>query len=288
MGTSRSYGGPGDSTPLLPPWALNPEQPTPSPDAAPPEPHDDAESDDGGETGEAAPQTPGVAPVQPVQRWRSARTAFRKAVESSSRDNWRTAARRYVSARGGSRTAAGTSTAGRRATAGVASFLGNVRSRGLNETLRRLGLDRVIGADALTVVTAVANAIAPSGGSADDAVARQSTTEVLAWLYDKYATTDDGLLRLERLEEAEVAETITESVTRYIFNRWLEELGKKIEEKAISPDQAVTVERDILDFIRESVKLDFAGQPLLTLDWQSTSAAQLIEKIYGDAFRMLE
>jgi hypothetical protein len=137
-------------------------------------------------------------------------------------------------------------------------------------------------------VAAVANVICPPRGSADDAIARQSTTEVLAWLYDKYALTDEGLLRLERLGEPELAEAITESVSRYIFNRWLEELGKKIEEKAISADHAVRIERDVLDFVRESVKLDLAGQPLLTMDWQSTSAAQLIERIYGDAYRMLE
>lgn len=290
MGTQRSSDGPGDTISLLPQWALKPLPPPVPPATTPEAPNSDAKPDEAkpAPTAPTAPAQPSPIVTRPKQHWRSARSAFRKAVESSSRDNWRAAARSYVSARGGSKTAAASSAAGRRATATFASFLGNVATRGLNETLRTIGLERLIGGDALTVVAAVANAICPLGGSVDAAVARQSTTEVLAWLYDKYASTEDGLARLEKLGQPELAEAVGESVTRYIFNRWLEELGKKIEDRSVSPEYAVRIERDVLDFVRESVKLDFAGQALLTIDWQSTSAAQLIESIYGDAYRMLE
>jgi hypothetical protein len=287
MGTQQSNSGPGDTTPLLPVWALKPQPPVnPIPIPLPVDPLEPTTVQP--QTTPVVP-TPPVAPiVKPPKYWESARRALGKAIKTGGRGNWKAASSRYVAARGGSRSAAASSAAGRRATTSVASFLGNVATRGLNEALRAIGLERLIGSDALTVVTAVANAICPPGGSADDAVARQATTEVLAWLYDKYGQSEDALSRLEKLGQPELAEVIGESITRYIFNRWLEELGKKIEDSDISADQAVRIERDVLDFVRESVKLDFAGQQLTSIDWQSTMAAQLIETIYADAYRMLE
>ncbi len=76
-------------------------------------------------------------------------------------------------------------------------------------------------------------------------------------------------------------------VASYIYNRWLGDLGVKIEEKAISPQEAVRVERRMKDFIRDAVKLDLQRKDPLKIDWRGTEGKDLINRIYNDAYAVV-
>lgn len=204
------------------------------------------------------------------------------------RGRLRNAANRYVGARGGSRTAARSAQAGRAATTRVGGFLSGVASRGFTETARALGLAAYLGRDVDQVLAAIANALAPDGATQEEAVARQAVNETLAYLYERYGLADGDLTKLDAMDRAGVAEAVGVSVTAYIYHRWVQELGRKIEENSVSAQDAVRLERDVRAFIAETVLLDMTRVDPVTLDWGGPAGQRFVEQIYADAYAMLE
>lgn len=301
MGTSKSYGGPGDKPPLLPDWALPPpeggdplpeeeeqEEEETQPDIEDSADHEAAEpdSDEDDEAG-GDDDVGGIeqGPAVPLGSWRSAKTLFGKAVKKNGdKQAFRKAAQSYVRAHGGSRRAAQTATAGRSATARLGGFLSDVATRGLNAALEAINLSSVIGKDPRTVFAAIANAIAPDGSSPEKAVAREATNDVLADFYERFVT-DDDLSRLNSLTSEDVKSAILDSVTCYIYHRWLQELGRQIEEKTMSSSEAVRLERETKLFVKDSVTVDFKDKDPLTMDWASDGSV-LVERIFSEAYSL--
>ena len=110
----------------------------------------------------------------------------------------RTAGRRYVSARGGTKKAATTASAGRATTARIGNFISDVASRGFTEAARALGLQDTVGQKVDTVLAAVINAIAPAGTNNDDAIARRAASETLREVFEKHGVQEAGLDALMR------------------------------------------------------------------------------------------
>jgi hypothetical protein len=308
VGTSKSYGGPSDKTPLLPDWAFPPledavpppeedlEQQEPTPDADEESADEDAaEPDSEAEGDDNEPDSlnggpddgVGVQDASPTKiSWKSAKTLFGKAVKNNGdRQAFRRAAHSYVRARGGSANAARTATTGRSATSRLGGFLADVANRGLNAALTALNLSAVVGKDPRTVFAAIANAIAPDGASPEQAVAREATDDVLADLYHRFVVEGGDLSRMDSLTGEDVSKAMVDSVTSYIYHRWLQELGRQIEEKSISSSQAVRLEREAKLFVRESVNLDLSDKDLLNLNW-TTDGNTIVERIYREAYSL--
>ena len=186
MGTSSSFGGPGDTKPLLPSWALqpipSPLQPisvipdgadqTPSvPPAAPPQPT-------------AQPITPQVTvapPRQPSAPWRAAKRRMGRVASGGGSAAIGAAARSYVCAKGGARQAARSARASRAATIAFGGFLADTVRHGLGEALRRLG-NLVLGKDAVAAFATIVDAIAPDGAQPEEASAQRHCGSALAAL----------------------------------------------------------------------------------------------------------
>ncbi len=86
---------------------------------------------------------------------------------------------------------------------------------------------------------------------------------------------------------ADVGKAVEAMVASYIYNRWLGDLGVKIEEKAVSPQQAVRVEQRMREFIRDAVRLDLQQKDPLKVDWRGAEGKGLIDRIYGDAYAVI-
>jgi hypothetical protein len=286
MGTQSSYGGPRDKTPLLPDWALQ----TPSP----PDDTDDQGTDQDGPASDDGndgtnPTTPAPAvPTKAPGLWRAANGRLGSCTRGGNRtESIRKAARSYVKALGGSRRAARSSAAGRNATASLGSFLTGIASNGLDATLRTFHLAAYVGKDAETVFAAVINAICPEGASREDVAARESVSDALWQLYGKLIPEDGNLTALNSLTDEQVQTTLITSIATYIYRRWLGDLGIKIEQKAISANDAVKLERQMKTYIRDSVKLELGGRTALTVDWKAKEGRELVESIYRDAFNLI-
>ncbi|OJW05281.1 MAG: hypothetical protein BGO49_31115 [Planctomycetales bacterium 71-10] len=306
MGTSKSNGGPKDKIPLLPEWAL----PPPEEEEPPPEEADENEGEDqaGGEgepdvgdgddaEGEGGSEAEGDEDAEHEEddrepssaaestTWRSARIRLNKAIKKRGdrRAFFKQAAQSYTRARGGAGQAARNSPSGRSATARLGGFLSDVARRGLNAALEGLNLGSVVGKDARTVFAAISNALSPDGSSPEQAVAREAVNDVLADLYDRFVGPDGDLAKLDALTGEDVTASVVDSVSAYIYRRWLQELGKQIEKKAVSPSEAVGLEREAKLFVKDAVRLDFKSVNPLAIDW--TAAGRLmIDDIYNQAY----
>jgi hypothetical protein len=302
MGTSASNQGPKNINSLLPPWAPEleddgadipeevldprPEEPPPPVEPAPEQP--------------AVPdQPPGDAPVAepppapPSLEWRSPKTLLGRLAGSgrtgaeATRDI-RTIGRTFVRAHGRARAATNASRSGTRTARRIGAVLGAISQRGVVEAFRRLGLETYLGQSPRVLLTALAEAIIPNGALAEAAIARAAAVEALVELFKRYDVEGRGAEALDALDSEGIAATMQHFVAAYINGRLVNALSIKIEEEALSAQHAVRLERDIKEFVVQTVRLDFGEQDLARLDWNTPEAVRLIDRIVFDGFRLLE
>jgi hypothetical protein len=280
---------------LLPAWALLPDAGgsgtagalSPTPASVAPAPLDAEASSPG-----VSVSGPTLVTAQNGPRWwvrsgRSLTSAARAGGARSGRDLSRSAGR-YVRAKGGARTAARRATGGRAASAALGQFLSNIASNGLRGGLDSLGLGQYVGAEAEVVIAAIVNAIGPAGASREEAAARAATNVVLEELYHRFVSGQGGQGLLEGLTAAEVRTAVTTSIAEYVYTRWLSDLGRKVEDGAVSAEAAVKLERDMRSYVREAIVLDLGGRDPLTLKWHADEGRTLVEGLYEQAFHILE
>ncbi len=309
MGTSRTNDGPGDRPPLLPPWALPGGGPPPVPPEPPP---GDPEGGDGGDAadsqgdggegdvgqgnlmpgtmdGPGVPGTPPGSSVPPQAPWRAARRQMNGwARGGGGREGVSRAGRAYVRAKGGARAAASRAVHGRATAARAGRFFGALASGGLRAALETLGLRDYVGRGAEEVFAAIANAISPAGATLEEAAARRAADEVLARLYDERVGADGDLAGLERMAAQDVATAVRDVVSAYVYQRWLEELGKSIETGTTSPAEAVRLEREVRQYVRDIVQLEVPNDRVLTLDWEKPDGQALVQRLFEEAYGLLE
>jgi hypothetical protein len=287
MGTSRTNKGPGDRPPLLPPWALPGGPPPP----LPPEPLE--ESDEADEPGDAdandstSPAPPSPDPGQPAP-WRAARRAMNSWARNGGGAGIARAGQSFARAAGGSRAAASQATHGRATAARVGGFFGTLAERGLAAALESIGIAGYVDHPAEEVFAAIANALAPPGATLEEAAAKRASDEVLGRLYAEYVEADGDLTRLERMTLQDAGEAVHEVISAYIYNRWLIELGKSIEAGATSPAQAVRLEREVRQYVRDIVQLDINPERLQTLALDRPEGQAVVQRLFEEAYGLLE
>jgi hypothetical protein len=298
MGTSTSPGGPRGPFPLLPPWAQGGggEGPGPAPDGDGPAP--EPAPDPAAETaanGNGTPQPPpGMSPAVPLPMpamgnlGRAKNAMSRAASGGGGAGRIRRAAQRYVSGRGGSRAAARSAQSGRQATQRLGGFLSAVAAGGLRAAVEGFRLDVVLGQPIEEVFAAIANAIAPAGATLEEAAARRAVDDALCLLYERVGLQDGDFARLDKVDANTVREVLQASVAGYIYNRWLQEVGDRIERRSVSADAAVNLERQVRQFVTETVRIDFAEIDVLRYNWADPQGRELVERIYRDAYSLLE
>ena len=66
------------------------------------------------------------------------------------------------------------------------------------------------------------------------------------------------------------------------------EAGPSAHAVDVLAQHAVRLERDIKEFVMQTVRLDFGEQDLARLDWNTPEAARLIDRSVFDGFRLLK
>jgi len=198
------------------------------------------------------------------------------------------AGRAYTRALGGGRNAASSAASARAATSRLGSFLARVSSGGIGAALDSLGLGRFVGRDAETVFTAIADALAPEGTDREQVSTREAINDTLVSLYEEYVLPDGNIAGLEAMTLESIREAIEASVAASIFHRWLGDLERRLEEKAVSAAEAIRLERDIEAYIRDTIHLDLQGKDPLRVDWSGAEGQALVQGIYEEAYSILE
>lgn len=273
MGTSSSYGGPGKGGSLLPPWAG--EVTGSDPASAPP---------DGG----MPPVASGVASATfPGAKASLTRFGTSGGTPSEAgRRHLRSAISGYVRAQGGARAASGAARAGRHSAQALGAFLWSASTQGPERALASIGLAEHLGSDASTLLGVLVDRLAPTHQGLEDNVARSAMTKTLHTLFEERGVSDGGLAALGAPTADDIPLIVEEYVARYIDERLIQVMGDGLQ--ALSMDEIVLREKEVWDFIRNTVRLDLQGVNVLKLDWSSREAAVLIDRIFTEAHHLLE
>jgi hypothetical protein len=278
MGTSTSHGGPKDKKPLLPPWALPAND-----DNADDTPPTDHTSDD------AVPGGNEQQPTGTHPTWQAAKTQMTKFAKSGGgHEGIAKAGSAYVAAKGGSRAAAASSGTGQHVATRVGGFFSSVSARGIQEAIASLGLTTAVGESAEIVFAKIADALSPAGATREEAAARKAVDDVLSDLYDKFVLDDGNIESLDRMTPDDIRTAIENCVSAYIYHRWLEELGFRIEKGSVTENSAVAMENQMQDYVKDSVSLEITEIDVLNFDWHGAAGQQLIERVFQDAYSILE
>lgn len=266
MGTSNAYGGPNGSTPLVPSWI---GQGQPPGEDHPPDP---------------APPPPIPQPGDP-ERFRIARSNYTRFARSGGRD--RTSLGRaisnYVSSSlGGAQRASQRMGASRTASANLAGFLNTVSNQGINQTLRVLNLDRLVGRSIEEIFIGLVDYICPDGGTIDGGIAREAFIETIAELAENGITSFDGMT-------SEQIQTVLELyATHSIEARLCNDIGSKTIILPADIREVTNVQAQLHDFIRRGVadSLNHArtNVQLLTID----QVQHFVDQVYETAFTILQ
>ena len=298
MGTSKTNDGPGDKTPLLPDWAQGDEDGIPFPDSDKPAPQEDGApeeqplettpDDEGPPDRETHPPEREPPPPDNSKPWQQAKSNLTRFTKTGGRRELANAGRSYVRARGGARRAAQNSTAGRAATGRVIGFLSRVVTSGIADALESIGLRDVLGQPVESALAAIMNKLAPTGDGLDEAAARKAVDLALLSIFEEYGVEADGLERLEEMDAAAVEKAFQTVVSEYNFQRWMLELGKRVEEGAVSANEALRLESIAKECILEATRLDLRDYDILATDWSGSESQRIINDIYAQAYVFLE
>jgi N12 class adenine-specific DNA methylase len=146
----------------------------------------------------------------------------------------------------------------------------------------------IVGRDAQAVFAAIVDAIAPDGVRPEEAAARQGIVEALWQLYDKLSVEDGGWAKLEAMDADTVNAALETAIVECVYSRWIQEVGIALERKAATPQDARRREREVKQYVRESVRLDFKDKDLLAISWDGPGGRTFIESKYAEAYAIFE
>ncbi|WP_191906957.1 Qat anti-phage system associated protein QatB [Adhaeribacter soli] len=236
------------------------------------------------------PISPSINPQNPEEtgNWGGAKGYMAKTASGSSGYTISKGAKAYVKAMGGARKASRAARVGKTSTARLGNFLRSISENGFEETLRRYGLADLIGQPAAKVFASIADLIAPSGATNEDANTRAAVLDALENLYVQFELENDDLTKLEALGEQDIRIAILDCCKAYIYEKWLQQLGLAIERKAITANEALAKEQEAKNFIKEAVNYDFENKSLLNMDFSRGEGKLLINNIFTEAYLILE
>ena len=284
MGTSNSYGGPNNGTPLVPSWLGGGGGPLPPPPPPPPPPEND-------ETGEAAPAPmpapPAFAPipaVAPSGRFTAARNNLSRFARSGGRDraSLGRAISNYVStSSGGSRAAAQRLGSSRASGARLLGFLSGTVADGVRETLRALNLEHLAGRPIEQVFLGLVEYICPEGGTVDEGIAREAFIETIADLAEHQ-------IDLDHLTSDQIQTIFELYATHTIEARLCNDIGTKAIMLPGTASDAARIQVQILDFVRRGVADALTRSRAAMQALTRTRIAEFVDRVYEQAFSILQ
>ena len=152
--------------------------------------------------------------------------------------------------------------------------------QGLDAALEQIGLADLVGRDTTEVLEALVDRLAGPGGTLEEADARAAILRVLQEELEDPAA-------LEGLDQDGVGRIVEGFLVEYIYERMLQEIGDRLENGAMTAEDAKTAENDIRVYVVASVQLEMARQEPLTV-WDGPEGQRLVDRLMEDAYAQLE
>lgn len=282
MGTSSSYGGPPNKSPLVPSWVgdlgtIPADGPAVAPvPGVPPPP---------GTVPSAAP--PPIPPNAPPDRYTAARSNFTSFAKAGGTGGGAGAAlgralSGYVRGSGGRGGAASRMASSRKTASQLAGFIRSVEQGGTANALREFKCAELVGKPAGEAMERLVDVFCPDGGPVDDSIARQAFQEtVLDWL-------EKDLPSIDELSAADWREFLTDFTSRSIENKIMADIGKNGIAVPADAKQALAVQRELHSVIRGCVDGAFKEKGASFNRMSDSAISSLMKDVYERVWEYVE
>ena len=256
----------------------------------PPEPLPGGAEPDGAEPGtddtdpRPSPRPDIEMPPVPA-RFRTARRNFSTFARSggSDRGALRRAVSDYVrSGTQGSANAVRRMGASRNAGGAVLGMFRGFQRDGVEASLRRLNLDRLIGRPAREIFVGLTDVICQNGGPIDEGVARDAWLETVADL-DQFGIDDLNALNIDQIQEVFLA-----FIVHAVETRLFQDIGANGLDIASDLTAIEAFEAQFRDYIRRSVRDSFSSDLRQLADLSDQQIRTIVDRTYRDAWDLLD
>jgi len=290
MGTSNSYGGPKDTSHLLPSWAIQSSDidSNSTCNGIPPDDEEAEQNIPGNDNSNDKDAQDLNHESRSQGKWENAKNMMsRYASRGSGQGSPARAGRAYIRAEGGAQKAAQSVKSGKTTARKLATFFTTTARSDISQGLNSIGLGHLVGKDVDTVFSELIDTLLDNGVNFDENIAREAIEDALASFY-KQCSENQNFKSLERLTEEQLKRAIEDFVSGYIYKRWLQKLGNCIERKAVSEIEAVKLEGEVKIYVRDLVNLELDSRNILSIDWNGDEGRQMIDSLYEDAYSLIE
>lgn len=282
MGTSISGTGPKGKSPLLPSWANGTGDSSSSDD------EQESQQDVNSGEGDVQDNTDNTSEIRYANSLQGAKSSIKRIANNRTGASFKRAVKSYLRSTGGHKSATKSSLSGIKTGGNYINFWGGVSQVGFKETLEKYDLTDCIGKSTEEVFAKIADKIAPIGSTNDEAIARAAIMMAFDKLCERMIENNQDLDTLDKLDSETLKETVVEFVSAYIFKKWVYEAGIALEKNNLTETEAVELENEMRNFVRDEVKNGFKKMDVATFDITEGDGKKMIEKIFNTAYSTLE
>ena len=189
---------------------------------------------------------------------------------------------------GGGRHGGGGSSAARKVGRNLAGFLSSVRSAGLDEALREIGLANLIGRSVGEVAAGLLNALAGPANTLDEHAARLALIKTNDELFLDSGTYEDIESKLsEVLDQAGLTGILAKFFGHYLYELFCRDFYE-VWVKKVGSDAAGRSLGSVKDCIDSSVRAKFAGRDATHMNWRGKEGEVLAEQIMRETLEIFE
>ena len=209
---------------------------------------------------------------------------------SPGRARARQALQDYIRQSGGARAMARTSSSvgtgkGARSIAGrLGTFISDVAARGLDVSLRNVGLSGLVGKPVSEVLAGILNHIGGPASTIDEVDARTALARLREKTMDSAANTED----LEKLLSAQAGQL--EAMLRdffgfYLFEQFCRVFFERLVQR-VGETKALSFIQEIEDFVNSALANRMVGRNLIAIRWDSGEGRAILAEIMESAFKV--
>ncbi|MEJ8767451.1 Qat anti-phage system associated protein QatB [Oceanobacillus sp. HCA-5259] len=195
--------------------------------------------------------------------------------------------RNYVKASGGARASANRAVSGRGSSIRLGQLLSGIVSEGIIKTLERLKIEYK-GKSAEALISEMVNVISPRSNTKEDIVAKNATIQALSQLYEYITENNMDINSLDNMNDEMFNEVMSLFVSNYIFEKMLNDLQSRFEKYAEDSHTALEKERELEEYIKESVNVKLNKVSFNELNYNESSIDSIISEIYIECYEVLE
>lgn len=215
--------------------------------------------------------------------WKDAKSYMAKLASGQYKNKGR-AVSNHIKAYGGSKAASMTAKAGVNTIISLGSFANTASSSNLKNALEAYNID-YSNKTPKEVLNELTNLIAPIPITKDDSIARKALIVTLEYIYElfekenlDYETIDPKLFNL----------MVPKYIENYIYERIINDLGSRIEEKSKSCQEAINLENELKEYINAKVDVAFKDKDFSKVDFNSPTIKKEVESMINQCYTIME